>query len=114
LLRWAAVWLSCAARRRYWCDARVQRLAWAGLCRRASTAAAAPPERRGRRSSAAVATGAGVGYDSASYMRNFDDGAAAAAAVEREAAAGEGRDADEMRVMDEMAAERTRRRPGTK
>ncbi|KAG2584948.1 uncharacterized protein LOC120713525 [Panicum virgatum] len=75
LLRWAAVRLGCVARRRYWCGgARARRLAWAGLCGRASAAA---PERRGRRSSAAAAAGAGVvvGYDSASYARNFDDGA---------------------------------------
>ncbi|CAO2162798.1 unnamed protein product [Urochloa humidicola] len=85
LLRWAAVRLSCAARRRYWCGggARPRRLAWAGLCGRgastSASAAAAPAERRGRRSSAAAAAGgvAGVlvGYDSASYARNFDDGA---------------------------------------
>ncbi|OEL32658.1 hypothetical protein BAE44_0006327 [Dichanthelium oligosanthes] len=74
-LRWAAVRLSCAARRRYWCGAHARWLAWAGLCGRASAAAAALPERRGRRSSAAVAAGAGVGYDSASYARNFDDDA---------------------------------------
>jgi hypothetical protein len=76
LLRWAAVRLSCAARRRYSCGARARRLAWAGLCGRASSAAA--PERKGRRSSvAAGAVGARVvvGYDSASYARNFDDGA---------------------------------------
>ncbi|KAF8690124.1 hypothetical protein HU200_041363 [Digitaria exilis] len=75
LLRWAAVRLSCAARRRYWCGgARARRLAWPGLCGRAASAAA--PERRGRRSSVAAAAGAGVvGYDSASYARNFDDGA---------------------------------------
>ncbi|KAF8654585.1 hypothetical protein HU200_061783 [Digitaria exilis] len=76
LLRWAAVRLSCAARRRYWCGgACARRLAWPGLCGRAASAAA--PERRGKRSSvAAAAGGAGVvGYDSASYARNFDDGA---------------------------------------
>ncbi|KAL6661147.1 hypothetical protein ACP70R_000531 [Stipagrostis hirtigluma subsp. patula] len=65
LLRWAAVRLSGAARRR-WC-ARARRLAWAGLCGRAAAAAA---ERRGRRSSAAA-----PGYDPRSYARNFDDGA---------------------------------------
>ncbi|CAO2207236.1 unnamed protein product [Urochloa humidicola] len=82
LLRWAAVRLSCAAWRRYWCGgARPRRLAWAGLCGRASSSsasAAAAPERRGRRSSAAAAGGSAgvvVGYDSASYARNFDDGA---------------------------------------
>ncbi|TKW11130.1 hypothetical protein SEVIR_6G213800v4 [Setaria viridis] len=75
LLRWAAVRLSCAARRRYWCGTRARRLAWAGLCGRGSSATA--PERKGRRSAvAAAAGGAGVvGYDSASYARNFDDGA---------------------------------------
>ncbi|PAN36230.1 hypothetical protein PAHAL_6G261800 [Panicum hallii] len=72
LLRWAAVRLGCAARRRYWCGARARRLAWAGLCGRASASA---PERRGRRSSAVAAAGVVVGYDSASYARNFDDGA---------------------------------------
>ncbi|KAJ1253930.1 hypothetical protein BS78_07G186200 [Paspalum vaginatum] len=81
LLRWAAVRLSCAARRRYSCAARARRLAWPGLlCGRGATAAA--PDRRGRRPGASVAAaaaaGAGavvVGYDSASYARNFDDGA---------------------------------------
>ncbi|KAL6858993.1 hypothetical protein ACP4OV_017995 [Aristida adscensionis] len=63
LLRWAALRLGRAARRR-WC-ARARRLAWAGLC----------GERRGRRSgSAAAAAAATAGYDSASYARNFDDG----------------------------------------
>ncbi|KAL6644557.1 hypothetical protein ACP70R_016165 [Stipagrostis hirtigluma subsp. patula] len=66
LLRWAAVRLSGAARRR-WC-ARARRLAWAGLCGRAPAAA----ERRGRRSTAAAAA---PGYDPLSYARNFDDGA---------------------------------------
>ncbi|CAL5013441.1 unnamed protein product [Urochloa decumbens] len=82
LLRWAAVRLSCAARRRYWCGAggaRARRLAWAGLCGRASSSssAAAAPERRGRRSSAVAGGAAGVvvGYDSTSYACNFDDGA---------------------------------------
>lgn len=82
LLRWAAVRLSCAARRRYWCGAgRARRLAWPGLCARGATAAAvAAPERKGGggRRSAAAGAGAGaavVGYDSASYARNFDDGA---------------------------------------
>ncbi|NP_001145633.1 uncharacterized protein LOC100279120 [Zea mays] len=82
LLRWAAVRLSCAARRRYWCGGagRARKLAWAGLCGRGGTAA----ERKGgsgRRSATAgggagAGAGAGVlGYDSASYARNFDDGA---------------------------------------
>ncbi|CAO2202486.1 unnamed protein product [Urochloa humidicola] len=81
LLRWAAVRLSCAARRRYWCGGgRARRLAWAGLCGKgasSASAAAAAPERRGRRGAAAAGGGAGVvvGYDSASYARNFDDGA---------------------------------------
>ncbi|CAM0147063.1 unnamed protein product [Urochloa decumbens] len=84
LLRWAAVRLSCAARRRYWCGAggaRARRLAWPGLCGRgasSSASAAAAPERKGRRSSAAAGGGGAgvvVGYDSASYARNFDDGA---------------------------------------
>lgn len=72
LLRWAAVRLSCAARRRYWCGGagRARRLAWAGLCGRGGS---------GRRSATAgggAGAGAGVlGYDSASYARNFDDGA---------------------------------------
>ncbi|CAD6246032.1 unnamed protein product [Miscanthus lutarioriparius] len=83
LLRWAAVRLSCATRRRYWCGGgagRARRLAWPGLCARGAAAAVAALERKGggRRSAAAGAaagTGAGVGYDSASYARNFDDGA---------------------------------------
>ncbi|XP_062196241.1 uncharacterized protein LOC133899279 [Phragmites australis] len=69
LLRWAAVRLSCAARRRYWCGGRSRRLAWAGLCGRGTAPAAAAAERGKRRSTAAA------GYDSASYARNFDDGA---------------------------------------
>jgi len=75
LLRWAAVRLGCAARRRYWCGARARRLAWPGLCGRAS--ASAPERKGGRRSSAVAVAAAGVvvGYDSASYARNFDDGA---------------------------------------
>ncbi|KAG2579873.1 uncharacterized protein LOC120680224 [Panicum virgatum] len=73
LLRWAAVRLGCAAWRRYWCGARARRLAWPGLCGRAS--AAAPERKGGRRSSAVAAAGVVVGYDSASYARNFDDGA---------------------------------------
>ncbi|CAL5013437.1 unnamed protein product [Urochloa decumbens] len=84
LLRWAAVRLSCTARRRYWCGAggaRPRRLAWPVLCGRgasSSASASAAPERRGRRSSAAAGGGGAgvvVGYDSASYARNFDDGA---------------------------------------
>jgi len=78
LLRWAAVRLSCAARRRYWCGGagRARRLSWAGLCARGAAAAVAAPERKGGgRRGAAAGTGAGVGYDSASYARNFDDGA---------------------------------------
>ena len=79
LLRWAAVRLSCAARRRYWCGGgagRARRLAWPGLCARGAAAAVAAPERKGGgRRSAAAGAAAGTGYDSASYARNFDDGA---------------------------------------
>ncbi|KAK3123836.1 hypothetical protein QOZ80_8AG0636780 [Eleusine coracana subsp. coracana] len=67
LLRWAAVRLSCAARRR-WCM-RARRLSWAGICV-GRAGGGAPAEKRKGRSSAAVA-----GYDSVSYARNFDDGA---------------------------------------
>lgn len=68
LLRWAAVRLSGAARRR-WC-VRARRLAWAGLCVGRAGGSGAPAEKRRGKSSAAVA-----GYDSVSYARNFDDGA---------------------------------------
>jgi hypothetical protein len=67
LLRWAAVRLSCAARRRW--SVRARRLAWAELCV-GRGGASSEKKIKGRRSSAAVAR-----YDPASYARNVDDGA---------------------------------------